>query len=184
MKNILILSALLFVNLLVAQAPQSFKYQAVVRDNSGELIKNQAVSFQITIRKNGVSGTPVYIETFNVVSDLAGLVNLSIGTGLPTQGIFANIAWADGTYFIETAIDFEGGTNYEILGTTQFLSVPFAFHTNTAGAAVTKTKTERDQISTPTTGQLLFCTNCGAAGELQVYNGTTWTNLMGGTAAE
>jgi len=36
---------------------------------------------------------------------------------------------------------------------------------------------------TPATGMQVFCTDCGPAGELQVYNGTAWTNMIGGTAA-
>ena len=29
----------------------------------------------------------------------------------------------------------------------------------------------------------VFCTDCGPAGELQIYNGTAWTNISGATAA-
>ena len=35
-------------------------------------------------------------------------------------------------------------------------------------------------ISSPAAGLVLWCTNCGAKGELQVYNGTEWTNMNGG----
>lgn len=35
----------------------------------------------------------------------------------------------------------------------------------------------------PVTGQLIYCTDCGASGQLQVFNGTTWTNITGGAAA-
>jgi uncharacterized protein (TIGR02145 family) len=36
---------------------------------------------------------------------------------------------------------------------------------------------------TPPAGLMIYCTNCGTGGELQVYNGSQWTNLAGGTAA-
>jgi len=42
------------------------------------------------------------------------------------------------------------------------------------------TASERDAISTPAAGLVLWCTNCGITGELQVYNGTAWTNMIGG----
>ncbi len=39
---------------------------------------------------------------------------------------------------------------------------------------------QREAISTPAAGLVLWCTNCGAYGELQVFNGTEWTNSIGG----
>lgn len=44
-------------------------------------------------------------------------------------------------------------------------------------------KVQRDAISSPVAGLIIWCNNCGANGELQVYNGTAWTNLVGGTAS-
>ena len=43
---------------------------------------------------------------------------------------------------------------------------------------------ERDAISTPAAGLIVWCTNCGSDGEVQVFNGTTWTNMIGGAATE
>jgi uncharacterized protein (TIGR02145 family) len=45
------------------------------------------------------------------------------------------------------------------------------------------TAVQRDLISAPAQGLVVYCTNCGTNGELQVYNGTTWTNIVGGAAA-
>ncbi|MCP3999450.1 MAG: DUF1566 domain-containing protein [Gammaproteobacteria bacterium] len=45
------------------------------------------------------------------------------------------------------------------------------------------TETQRDAISSPVAGLVVWCTNCGPSGELQVNNGSTWTNMIGGTAA-
>ena len=41
---------------------------------------------------------------------------------------------------------------------------------------------QRDAISSKTAGLVVWCTNCGQNGELQVYNGAVWTNIYGGTA--
>lgn len=41
------------------------------------------------------------------------------------------------------------------------------------------TEENRQDISAPATGLIIYCTDCGEVGELQVYNGTTWTNLEG-----
>jgi len=39
------------------------------------------------------------------------------------------------------------------------------------------TQDQRNAIVSPAAGLMVWCTNCGASGELQVYNGSTWTNL-------
>jgi uncharacterized protein (TIGR02145 family) len=43
------------------------------------------------------------------------------------------------------------------------------------------TLTQRNAISTPMAGLMVYCTNCGS-GEPQYYNGTSWVNMVGGTA--
>jgi hypothetical protein len=45
------------------------------------------------------------------------------------------------------------------------------------------TQAQRNAISSPAAGLIIWCTNCGTSGEFQGYNGTTWTNLIGGTAS-
>jgi len=40
----------------------------------------------------------------------------------------------------------------------------------------------RTQIASPIAGLTIWCSNCGASGEMQVFNGTSWTNMIGGTA--
>ena len=43
------------------------------------------------------------------------------------------------------------------------------------------TALQRNAISNPAAGLVLWCTDCGSNGELQVYNGTEFTNVTGGT---
>ncbi len=45
------------------------------------------------------------------------------------------------------------------------------------------TEADRQNINNPATGLIIYCTNCGSDGELQVYNGTVWTNSVGDSAA-
>jgi hypothetical protein len=45
------------------------------------------------------------------------------------------------------------------------------------------TKAQKDAISSPAQGLMLYCTNCGADGEPEYFNGTSWVNLSGGAAA-
>ena len=44
------------------------------------------------------------------------------------------------------------------------------------------TQAQRIAIASPAAGLIIWCTDCCTAGELQVFNGTTWTNMVGGTA--
>jgi hypothetical protein len=41
------------------------------------------------------------------------------------------------------------------------------------------TAEQRLAIVNPVAGLVIWCSNCTAAGELQVYNGTRWTNMVG-----
>ena len=36
---------------------------------------------------------------------------------------------------------------------------------------------QRNTISSPVAGLMIWCTDCGTSGELQVYNGSGWVNL-------
>ena len=44
------------------------------------------------------------------------------------------------------------------------------------------TEAQRNAINSPVAGLMLWCNNCGPSGELQVYNGTEWVNMIGGAA--
>ena len=45
------------------------------------------------------------------------------------------------------------------------------------------TESQRNAIASPiAAGLRVWCTDCGLYGETQVYNGTTWTNMIGGAA--
>ncbi|MGB3081330.1 MAG: DUF1566 domain-containing protein [Saprospiraceae bacterium] len=41
----------------------------------------------------------------------------------------------------------------------------------------------RNAIASPGEGLMIWCTNCGVYGQIQVYNGVIWTNLLGGNTA-
>lgn len=112
----------------MAQSPQKFSYQAVVRNNADALITNTAVGMQISILQGSSSGSAVYVETQTPSTNANGLVSLEIGTGSVVSGTFNTIDWGNGPYFIKTETDPAGGTNYTVSGTSEFLSVPYALY--------------------------------------------------------
>ncbi len=117
-----------------SQAPESFSYQAVVRNASGVILNNQNVGIRLTILQGAPSGITVYSETFSETSNSFGLVNLQVGTGTTSYN-FSSIDWSNGPYYIETAIDVTGGTSYAVMGTSQLLSVPYALYAKTSGSS-------------------------------------------------
>lgn len=132
MKKILILLISLLSFSLYAQAPQGLNYQATVRNSSGNLITNQNVYFRFNIMQNSATSVPVYTETHYVPTDDLGQVNCVIGQGTATIGTFSQIDWSSGTYFL--GIELNIGSGYLAMGTTQFLSVPYALYAgNVAG---------------------------------------------------
>ncbi len=121
-----------------AQAPEKISYQAVIRNASNNLVTDTEVSMQISILQGSATGTSVYVETHKQSSNANGLVSLGIGTGTTTDD-FSTIDWSADIYFIKTETDPAGGTNYNITGVSQLLSVPYALHAKTA-ETVTGTK--------------------------------------------
>lgn len=135
-----VIAFLATINQAVAQYPEKMTYQAVIRNGSNNLIVNHLIGIKISIIKNSMTGTPVYIETHTPKTNDNGLITLEIGGGNVVQGTFANINWGDGTYFIKTESDPNGGANYTIVSTSQLLSVPYAFYAKDA-FSVKQTKT-------------------------------------------
>lgn len=113
---------------LYAQAPQAFNHQAVAIGSDGNPITNQSIGVEVNINANSSTGTTVYSETHTVTTNDLGLFTLEVGLGDPSDDNFVDIDWADAFYFLEISIDEYGGTNYESLGISQLLSVPYALY--------------------------------------------------------
>lgn len=134
MKNVVLLIVAFLFSVYCAdgQAPQAFKYQAVVRDAEGNVRESGNVSFRISILKGSASGNVVYGETHNKTTSAFGLVDLEIGKGTPLSGSFSDVNWAGDNYFLKVEVDPNGATDYQFMGTSQLLSVPYALSAKTA----------------------------------------------------
>lgn len=133
MKKIFLILALVITTVSLAQTPEKMSYQAIVRNADGNLLSEKTVGMQISVLKSTSTSTAIYIETHSVTTNVNGLVTLEIGMGSVVTGDFSVINWGDDKYFIKTETDLEGASNYTISGTSQLLSVPYAFHAKTAG---------------------------------------------------
>ena len=129
MKNIFTLvSFILSSAFLLAQAPQSFNYQGVARTLDGNPILNQNIGLQISILETNANGAAVYAETHTVQTNHLGLFNLHIGTGTALNGTFSDIDWGSDSHFVQIEMDENGGSAYQLIGTSQLLSVPYALY--------------------------------------------------------
>ena len=125
----------LLATIAFAQAPQTFSYQTVVRDNNWQVIQNQSIGVKVAIIEDVASGTTVYEEEHTATTNDIGLINLAIGGGTVSQGAFANIDWGQHNYFMKISVDVSGGSTYVVMGTTQLRSVPYALFAETSNNA-------------------------------------------------
>ena len=140
MKNHLSIVILLFLGLsLNAQAPQGFNYQATVRNSSGDLIVNTNVYFKFNVIQGSQTAVPIFTETHYVPTDDLGQVNLIIGQGTANEGVFSELDWSLGSYYL--GIEFNTGSGYMAMGTTQLLSVPYALYAENSGNSTPTTPT-------------------------------------------
>ena len=130
---------------LQAQTPQGFNYQATVRNTTGELIVNSNVYFKFNVIQGAQTTVPVFTETHYVPTDDLGQVTLIIGEGTANTGVFSEIDWSLGSYFLGIELSIDGPNDYVAMGTTQLLSVPYALYAANSGNA-TPTTPDLDSV--------------------------------------
>ncbi|MFN5418623.1 MAG: hypothetical protein ACK5B9_16305, partial [Flavobacteriia bacterium] len=153
-----------FTFLAISQTPQSFKYQAVVRDGNGSLLFNQLVSIKSSIVSVSPNGTVVYSEKHNVSSNEYGVVAINIGEGTVIEGDFNLIDWSSTSFFLKTELDINGQENFLFMGTSQIMSVPFALYARRA-------KSSENDLDTSAVNELQSLNIVG--NNLSISNGNT-----------
>ena len=134
-----------------AQTPQAFKYQAVARDAQGAPVIDQNISVKISILIESPEGIVVYSELHLTTTNSMGLFALEIGN--PTEvlyGNFADIDWGASEYFLKVEADMTGGTDFELLGTSQLISVPYSLYSEKAGNVVYSDTSATNELQTLT----------------------------------
>lgn len=122
-------------NLLAQSVPQGMKYQAVARDAQGKILANQPISLKVTFLKGGSEGEALYSEIHRITSNQLGLFDLTLGQGERSKSVKKSISalpWSEDEVWMDIAIDETGGDNFISIGTSQLLTVPYAFHAGTA----------------------------------------------------
>ncbi|MCK4750563.1 MAG: hypothetical protein KAT15_26075, partial [Bacteroidales bacterium] len=128
-RNYLIAIALcIFSVSLVAQVSQTFNYQAVARDQNGNLLGDQSLTVRIGIIQDG---NLVWQEDHPVSTNSIGHFDLKIGNPdalnpLGSVGSFSEIPWGAGEYQLQVSLD--AGNGFIDLGTSELQAVPFALY--------------------------------------------------------
>ena len=166
MKKLIFLLLIVHCSLLIAfgQVPQSFKYQAIVRDNLGNPITSKTVYFHVSILKGSISGTVAYSEEQQAQTNQYGLVNFNIGDGTNQIQSISSIDWAGDKYFIKLQYKETFSADYQPMGTSQLESVPYSLYSEKSGTAG----------PTGATGPTGSIGVTGATGQTLYHNGTTW----------
>jgi hypothetical protein len=175
-KSLFILSFLWLGMFAFSQTPSGINYQTVIRDGDGQPLANANLTIRMTIYETSPDGAAVYRETHAKVTNAFGLVNLVIGEGRPVIGSFYLVNWGKSAFYLETAADLTGGGQFQVLGVTQFLSVPYSLFSGQAGGILSMTNQERNALENPPVGMQIYnsTTNC-----LNYFSGYDWYETCG-----
>ena len=136
-----------------------------------------------TLNKLEVSTTTNKISLFNNNSSSNKDISLKSTNG----NILIETVNSAGKIFLTSALVGISGTNTAVgIGTkTPNSTSILELNSTTKGFLPPRMNdVQRDLISTPTAGLMIYCTNCGVnGGEPQYFNGNAWVNLTGGAAA-
>ena len=112
----------------IAQTPDGFNYQSVVRNGDGEIVANKEINFRFFIREGSTNGSVIYSETQLVNSNNYGVCSIKVGEGADASGTLSEINWGTNKYFLNVGIDINGLTSFIDVGTIELISVPYAMY--------------------------------------------------------
>ena len=122
---------------IIAQAPQSIPYQAVVRNTDGSVMASTAITITFKIHDASATGNVVYEENHAATTNSQGLISLNVGNGTVASGTFSGINWGSGSKFLHVLMN--AGSGVVDLGTQQMMSVPYALYAEDVNVRVSAT---------------------------------------------
>ncbi len=115
-----------------AQVPGVFSFQGVAKNANGQpLAAGTSIKVRFTVRENDPVGSVALTDTHSPTVSQGGIFNLLVGNGnLVGTSIYA-LDWGTKKYYLQVELAADG-INYSGMGTTQFVSVPYALHSSEA----------------------------------------------------
>ena len=119
MKNKLVLIALILLFSVSAAFTQNggMSYQAVIRDNTGQLVTNQSVAATIKVR---IGATDIFNQTYQVNTNAHGLLTINFA-----NPVFKSINWENATISCEVR---QGSSVYLAENFQPVVAVPLSFY--------------------------------------------------------
>jgi hypothetical protein len=170
----------LFQTSLGQTPPQSFKYQTILRNLSGQPLANRAVRFQIGIQ-SGMNGPLVYQEQHSDTTNAQGLAVLEVGRGtlINNSPAFSSIRWDSATHFLALSFDSTGTGNFLSMDSFELLSVPYALYAQSSGNSTPGPQGPQG-IPGPQGPPGNGLSNGTINGQIIYWNGSAWVNLNPG----
>ena len=152
-----------------SQGPSKINFQAILRNTSGDIVSNQAVGVRMSIKSGTINYSSLYVETHAKTTDVSGLINIQLGTGTVISGIFGDIEWGSGSHFIQLEVDFNGGSNYVVIGTQELISVPYALYANKTDTSVLNLRNRfSEKVNVGDTSNMLTNYRTGLNGKVSI----------------
>jgi len=126
-----ILIVLLSSDISLAQM-EAFNYQGIAVDANGVVISDATIGLQFSIIAADPASAPAYVDSHSATTTSIGHFTADIGKGLVESGVFEDINWSSGPYYLKVELDADGGNNYSYSNTIELLSVPYAMVVKTS----------------------------------------------------
>jgi len=163
-----------------SQGPSKINFQAILRNTSGEIVSSKTVGVRMSIKSGTINYSSLYVETHSKTTDVSGLINIQLGTGSVISGIFGDIEWGSGSHFIQLEVDFNGGSNYVVIGTQELISVPYALYANKTDTSVLNLRNRfSEKVNVRDTSNMLTNYRTGLNGKVSISDTSTMlTNYL------
>lgn len=145
-----------------AQQLSSFpgmNYQAVARDAAGKLLSKKTVFLRVNLLSDGPTGNAVYSEVHQVTTNDNGLFNLVIGKGESKGNTFQTIPWTEKNIWLELALSESKKETFSVIGASQLLAVPYAYHAGSAETLHFHENNEKSSCSRVAAGMPFWTVN-------------------------
>ena len=164
------------------------------------LVYNTATASDVTpgyYYNSGTSGSPLWARLLVANANLTGAVTSTGNAALLGSFTSANLSgavtdetgtgvavFATSPTLVTPVLGMASATSLVAGGATANASAVLDASSTTQGFLPPRmTYDQKIAISSPAAGLIVWCSDCGTAGEIQVFNGSLWTNMIGGTAS-
>ncbi|MFM2016027.1 MAG: hypothetical protein RIQ51_1517, partial [Bacteroidota bacterium] len=128
-----------------------------------------------------ITKTDLELQNVNNTSDANKPVSTAAQTALDAK---ADTAVVNPTLLLKAPLASPKFTGSVAIGTsTPASAAALDITSTTQGLLLPRlTYVQKTAIANPVAGLILFCSDCGTSGEMQLYNGTSFVNMIGATA--